>query len=173
MADKMPERDKLLIMQEKITTPHNIVFQSSHSLSAAHPSSALANRASAHGMSERLKALRRLKHGNVMWHCQQPKAGLQNARPTFQRRLKQFPLYTDAAAEIESRRLVNSAAYMVYRGNCVRVLGSKAGTHRNIRQSTHPSFKSIDREKSVPVIGSRGHFKNSFSKVSLRQKQLG
>ena len=46
-------------------TAHNIIFQSSQSLSAAHPSSALANRASAHGMSERLKALRRLKHGNV------------------------------------------------------------------------------------------------------------
>ena len=69
MADKMLERDKLLIMQEKITTPHNIMFQSSHSLSAAHTPSALANRASAHGMSGRLKALRRLKHGNVMWHC--------------------------------------------------------------------------------------------------------
>ena len=55
----------------------------------------------------------------------------------------------------------------------MQVVGRIAGTHRNISESTHPSFKSIDREKSVPVIGSRGHFKNSFSKVSLRQKQLG
>lgn len=47
-------------------TAHNIIFQSSQSLSAAHTPSALANRTSAHGISGRLKALRRLKHGDVM-----------------------------------------------------------------------------------------------------------